>query len=195
MVRRVGIADVPKEYLIEEVAKKLNGEIEKPVWMNYAKTGAHTERAPTRQDWFYVRMASILCKAHSWGIIGTEALRSYYGGRKNRGVKREHHYKASGKVIRTCVQALEKKGYLEKATPKGRKLSSKGFKLLNELSKVVEKNMKENAYAKKPKVKKIFDEKKKKEVQETLKRQDKGRAKTTEEKSQKVMKKKKESDA
>ncbi len=194
-VNEMGIADVPKEHLIEETAKKLGEEIEKPAWMNYAKTGAHSERAPIRQDWFYVRMASILCKAHSWGVIGTEALRSYYGGRKNRGVKREHHYKASGKVIRVCVQTLEKKGYLEKATPKGRKLSVKGFKLLNELSKVVEKNMKENIYAKKPKAKKAFDEKKKKEVQDTLKKQDRGHSKPVEEKSQKAVKKKKESDA
>ena len=43
----MGIADVPKEYLIEEVAKKLNGEIEKPVWMNYAKTQKEPQQDKT----------------------------------------------------------------------------------------------------------------------------------------------------
>ena len=38
----------------------------------------------------------------------------------------------------------------------------KGFKLLNEISKLVEKNLKEGKYIKQPKAKKAFDEKKKK---------------------------------
>ena len=156
----MGIHDVPAEYLIEETAKKLSEEIENPVWVDYVKTGVHNERAPQRQDWFYVRMASILYRAFKWGVIGTEALRTYYGGRRNRGVKREHHYKASGKVIRTCVQNLEKKGYLEKAQPKGRKVSIKGFKLLNDMAKITEKNLNEGKYAKKQKERKAFDEKK-----------------------------------
>ncbi|MFA5125631.1 MAG: 40S ribosomal protein S19 [archaeon] len=170
----MGIHDVPAEYLIEETAKKLSEEIENPVWVDYVKTGVHNERAPQRQDWFYVRMASILYRAFKWGTIGTESLRTYYGGRRNKGVKKEHHYKASGKVIRTCVQNLEKKGYLEKAQPKGRKVSIKGFQLLNEMAKIAEKNLTEGKYAKKQKERKAFDEKKKKEVQDTLKMQDRG---------------------
>jgi len=189
----MGIHDVPAEYLIEETAKKLSGEVEKPPWADYVKTGVHNERAPQRTDWFYVRMASILYRAHKWGAIGTESLRTYYGGRRNKGVKREHHYKASGKVIRTAVQALEKLGYLEKAQPKGRKVSVKGFRLLNEMSKITETNMKENKYANKPKEKKAFDEKKRKEVQDTLKMQDRGHGKADEaKKTQKVAAKKKE---
>jgi len=187
----MGIHDIPAEYLIEETAKKLQENIEKPIWADYVKTGVHNERAPQREDWFYIRMASILYRAFKWGTIGTEALRSYYGGRRNRGVKREHHYKASGKVIRTCVQNLEKSGYLEKAQPKGRKVSIKGFKLLNEMAKVAEKNMNTNVYANKPKERKAFDEKKRKEVQDTLKGQDRGRVKADDKKqSQKSVKKK-----
>lgn len=170
----MGIQDVPAEYLIEEVTGKLAGETTKPIWADYVKTGVHSERAPQRTDWFFVRMASILYRAYRWGTIGTEALRTYYGGRRNRGVKREHQYKASGKVIRSCVQTLEKLGYLEKAKPKGRKLSVKGFRLLNEMSKITEKNLKEGKYAKKAKARKAFDEKKKKEVQDTLRKQEHG---------------------
>jgi small subunit ribosomal protein S19e len=170
----MGIHDVPAEYLIEEAAGKLIGEIQKPEWTDYVKTGMHVERAPQREDWFYMRMASILYRAFKWGTIGTEALRTYYGGRRNRGVKKEHHYKASGKVIRTCVQALEKAGYLERAQPSGRKITTKGFRLLNDTAKVAEKNWKEGKYEHKEKATKAFDEKKKKEVQDTLRRQDHG---------------------
>jgi small subunit ribosomal protein S19e len=192
----MGIHDVPAEYLIEETAKKLSEEIKQPEWMNYVKTGVHNERAPQREDWFYVRMASILYRAYKWGTIGTEALRTYYGGRRNRGVKREHHYKASGKAIRTCVQALEKSGYLEKAKPKGRKTSKKGFTLLNEMAKIAEENMEQKKYAPKPKEKKAYDEKKKKEVQDTLRMQDRGHGHSSKEEkkkdSQKTAKKKTE---
>jgi len=170
----MGIQDVPAEYLIEETAGKLISEIQKPEWTDYVKTGMHVERAPQRQDWFYVRMASILYRAFKWGTIGTEALRSYYGGRRNRGVKKEHHYKASGKVIRTCVQALEKAGYLERAQPSGRKITTKGFRLLNDTAKIAEKNWKEGKYVHKEKAKKAFDEKKKKEVHDTLRRDEHG---------------------
>ena len=185
----MGIQDVPADYLIEETATKLKEEIKQPEWMQYAKTGVHVERAPQRTDWFYVRMASILYRAHKWKVLGTESLRTYYGGRRNRGVKKEHHYKASGKVIRTCVQELEKVGYLEKEKLKGRKLSVKGFKLLNSMSKIAEKNMKEGTYANKPKAKKVFDEKKRKEVQDTLKMQDRGHQKVDPKATQKVSKK------
>ncbi len=185
----MGIADVPADYLIEETATKLKEEVTQPEWIQYAKTGVHSERAPQRADWFYVRMASIMYRAHKWGVLGTESLRTYYGGRKNRGLKKEHHYKASGKVIRTCVQALEKIGYLEKAKPKGRKLSVKGFRLLNSMSKIAEKNLKDGVYANKPKTKKVFDEKKRKEVQDTLKMQDRGHNKPDAKSTQKVTKK------
>lgn len=192
----MGIQDVPAEYIIEETAKKLGTEVAKPAWTDYVKTGVHNERAPQRADWFYVRMASIMYRSFRWGSIGTEALRTYYGGRRNRGVKREHHYKASGKVIRSAVQNLEKLGYLERAQPKGRKLSIKGTKLLNEMSKVAEKNMKENKYVVQVKEKKAFDEKKRKEVQDTLKMQDRGHNKSAvvdeAKKTQKVAAKKKE---
>jgi len=188
----MGIHDVPAEHLIEETAKKLGEEIKSPEWTEHVKTGVHNERAPQRTDWFQVRMASILYRAHKWGNIGTESLRTYYGGRRNRGVKKEHHYKASGKVIRSCVQALEKAGYLEKAQPKGRKVSVKGFRLLNAMSKVAETNLKAGKYEKQAKAVKAFDEKRKKEVQDTLRGQERGHAKPEENKKQTQKVKKKE---
>ncbi|MDD4250609.1 MAG: 40S ribosomal protein S19 [Candidatus ainarchaeum sp.] len=165
----MGVNDVPAIYLIEETAEKIKNEIEQPTFVGYVKTGVHRERAPLREDWFYVRMASILYRTNKWNVIGTERLRSYYGGRQRRGVKTEHFKKASGKVIRSAVQKLEQAGYLEKAKPRGRKLTSKGQKLLNEMSKIVDKGLKEGKYIKKEKVKK--DLKQAKEVHEALNRQ------------------------
>ena len=165
----MGIYDVPAAYLIEETAGKLKTEIEEPEFVKYVKTGVHKERAPQREDWFYVRMGSILYRAYKWNVLGTERLRTYYGGRKRKGLKTEHHYKASGKVIRTAVQKLEEKGYLEKAQPKGRKLTPKGQKLLNEVSKIVVKEIEAGKYIKKVKI--IKEDTKSKEVHDELKRQ------------------------
>ena len=167
----MGIYDVPAGYLIEEVSAKIKEEgLAEPSFTGYVKSGRHNERAPQREDWFYIRMASILYRAYKWNVIGTERLRSYYGGKRNRGLKREHQYKASGKIIRSAVQELEKTGYLAKAKPKGRKLTPKGQKLLNEMSKIVAKGITENKYAKKEKIKKKED-KGAKEVHDELKKQ------------------------
>lgn len=165
----MGIYDVPATYLIEEVAEKLKTEIEAPPFSGVIKTGVHRERAPQRQDWFYMRMASILYRTYKVNIIGTEMLRSYYGGKRNRGVKTEHRVKASGKVIRTAVQSLEKAGYLEKAKPKGRKITGKGQKLLNEFSKVVAKNLAEGKYKKKQRIRVV--DVKAKEVKDAIRKQ------------------------
>jgi len=56
----LGIYDVPAKHLIEEAAGKLKTEITEPEFVGYVKTGMHKERAPQREDWFYVRMGSIL---------------------------------------------------------------------------------------------------------------------------------------
>ncbi len=164
----MGIYDVPAKYLIEETAEKLKQEIEEPGFVDVVKTGVHRERAPQREDWFYVRMGSILYRAYKWNVVSTERLRTYYGGRKRRGVKTEHFRKASGKVIRTAIQKLEEAKYLQKAKPKGRKLTSKGQKMLNEISKTIEKNIEANKYAKKEK--KVKDMTQAKEVREALRR-------------------------
>jgi small subunit ribosomal protein S19e len=166
----LGIYDVPAKYLIEESAGKLKTEIEQPEFVQFVKSGVHKERAPAREDWFYVRMGSILYRAYKWNILGTSRLRTYYGGRKRRGLRTEHHRKASGKVIRTAVQKLEEAGYLEKAKPKGRKLTPKGQKFLNEVSKSVATNMESGKYTKKIKLQK--EDAQAKAVKEDLKKQE-----------------------
>ncbi|MCR4335916.1 MAG: 30S ribosomal protein S19e [archaeon] len=134
----MGIFDVPAGMLIEEVAKELKGKIQQPEIFTYVKTGAHKERAPNNPDWFFVRNASILYQIYKHGSTGTGSLRTYYGGRKNRGVKPEAKRKASGKVIRVCLQQLEKHGLLKKEK-KGRIVTGQGEKLLFTKSKEVQK--------------------------------------------------------
>jgi len=138
----MGIYDVPASSLIKEVAKDLKGKIEKPAWVEFVKTGVSKERAPQDRDFWFARNASLLFRIYKDGPVGTGSLRSYYGGRKNRGLKPERHRKGSGKVIRTCLQTLEKSGYIKKSK-KGRVITSAGEKYLYAMSKIVEKNIAE----------------------------------------------------
>ena len=134
----MGVFDVPASDLIEEAAKDLASEfkIEKPAFTEYVKTGSNRERAPQREDWYYVRVASILYRVFKEGPLGVGSLRTYYGGKKNRGVKPNRFRKASGKVIRRGLQDLEKAGLIVKAG-KGRVISGKGHSFLVKKSRAV----------------------------------------------------------
>jgi len=135
----MGVFDIPASDLIEEIAKDLAGEfkVEKPAFTEYVKTSSHKERAPQRDDWYYVRAASILYRIFKEGPLGVGSLRTYYGGKKNRGVRPHRFRKASGKVIRQAMQSLENAGLIKKAD-KGRAISPKGHSYLVKKSKAVE---------------------------------------------------------
>src|SRR3989344_3996330 len=140
----MGIYDVPAGMLIEEAAKDFKGKIKKPAFTDYAKTGAHKERAPNNPDWFYMRMAAVLYRAYKEGNVGTGRLRTYFGGRKNRGVRPEKKMKAGGKILRVCLQTLEKEGLIKKEK-NGRKITAKGEKFLFEKSRIAQKAFDEKA--------------------------------------------------
>ncbi len=133
---KLGVYDVPATMLINEIAKEFREQniIQEPEFTKFVKTGAHRERAPLREDWWYVRSAALLYRIFRDGPVGTERLRTYYGGKRNRGVKPEKFKKASGKVIRACLQGLEAAGYVKKAK-KGRAITPKGQSYLNTISK------------------------------------------------------------
>ncbi|MFH1588028.1 MAG: 30S ribosomal protein S19e [Candidatus Diapherotrites archaeon] len=133
------VYEVPATELIELIAKEFEGRLTQPEFSLWVKTGSHRERAPARKDWWFVRTASILYRVYTDGPVGTESLRTYYGGRKNRGVKPEKFKKAGGKIIRTCLQALEKEELIKKSK-KGREITSKGKSYMN--SKAKELNIK-----------------------------------------------------
>jgi small subunit ribosomal protein S19e len=141
------IYDVPAESLISEVAKELNENksINTPEWATFVKTGVHKERRPDNPDWWYVRCASVLRKVYMDGPVGVNSLKTYYGGKKDRGTSPEKFKKGSGAVIRGALHQLEDAGYIRKVgegrlvTPEGKsfldKTSHKIIKDIPELSK------------------------------------------------------------
>lgn len=136
------VLDVPADVLIQKTAEELKKveQIQMPDWALFVKTGAHKERVPQQKDWWYIRAASILRRLYIDGPVGVARLRTYYGGRKNRGVKPEHHVDAGGKIIRTILQQLESAGLVEKADSKGRRLTPKGQAFLDKIATEIAKS-------------------------------------------------------
>jgi len=128
------VREAPAQLLIAALAKELKKEIEKPDWVDYVKSGAHKERPPEQEDFWWIRAAAILRKLYIEGPMGVNKFRRIFGGRKNRGVKPEKKVKAGGKIIRTILQQLEEKGYVQKH-PKGRELTPKGYSFLDRVAK------------------------------------------------------------
>lgn len=139
------IYDVDPTELIEELAKELKkvGSIQPPKWASFVKTGAHKERPPAREDWWYVRAASLLRKVRLKGPIGISKLRTLYGGLKNRGYQPEQFRKSSGNIIRKILQQLEKDELVKKdkkGIHKGRVITPKGIKLMDNVAKRIAGN-------------------------------------------------------
>lgn len=122
---------------LKEGLKKFE-EIKPLPWSLFVKSGVHKERPPEQEDFWYIRAASILRRLYLNGPVGVERLRTYYGGRKERGTKPARFRKASGNIIRKILQQLEKAGLVEK-NKKGRKLSKKGISFLDRIAYEVKK--------------------------------------------------------
>jgi len=136
--------DVPASKLIEKLAKYIKEnveEIQPPAWAAVAKTGSHVEKSPQDPNWWYTRSASLLRKVYIHGPIGLESLRADYGGRKGFGVTPNHASKAGGSNIRKILQQLETAGLIQTTRPKGRVMSPKGRKLLQEVSQDLQKDL------------------------------------------------------
>ncbi|MCW4010155.1 MAG: 30S ribosomal protein S19e [Candidatus Bathyarchaeota archaeon] len=136
--------DVPASQFIERLAKYLKENIEQvqpPAWAAVSKTGSHTEKPPQNPDWWYIRAASVLRKVYVHGPIGLEKLRSDYGGRKGFTVKPNHASKAGGSNLRKVLQQLETAGIIQINRPKGRVMSPKGRKMMQEVSQDLQKEI------------------------------------------------------
>jgi len=138
------VYDVPANLLIELVAEKLKGMIKPPEWAKFVKTGAHKQRPPERDDWWYVRAAAILRTVYVNGPVGVERLRTKYGGRKDMGHRPERFVKGSGNIIRKCLQQLEELGFVKKEK-KGRVITPKGRKFLDDLAHELVKKWQETS--------------------------------------------------
>lgn len=123
--------------LVKDELKKIK-ELQPPSWVSFVKFGVSRERPPEQEDFWYIRAASVLRRIYLEGPVGVERLRTFYGGRKKFGHAPAHFRKSSGKLIRKILQQLEKAGLVEK-NKKGRRVSIKGRKFLDKISKEVSK--------------------------------------------------------
>jgi small subunit ribosomal protein S19e len=119
--------DVPPNELIGKLAEKLKKDeyISPPEWMMYAKTGVNREVPPETEDWWFIRCGSLLRRIYIDGPVGVARLRTYYGGRERRGLKKERFTKGSGSIIREMLRQLEEAEYIRRMK-EGRVISSKG---------------------------------------------------------------------
>ncbi|VVB81597.1 30S ribosomal protein S19e [uncultured archaeon] len=140
----MGIHDVDATLLIKRVAEELkkDASIKPPAWAPFVKTGVSRERPPVQDDWWFVRSAAVLRKLFLLGPVGTQKLRTIFGGRKNNGYAPDHYYPGSGSVLRKILQQLEKSGLAKqtaKGFHKGRVIGPRGQQLLENVSSVIMK--------------------------------------------------------
>lgn len=133
------IYDVDAGVLLKHASQELKKieHIKPPSWADFVKTGMHKERPPVDPDWWYVRSAAVLRSVYRLGPVGVQKLRVKYGGKKNRGVKREHAYKGSGNILRKVLQQLEAAGFVEQAVKgvhKGRIVTPAGKSFLDKIA-------------------------------------------------------------
>ncbi len=109
--------------------------VQPPVWANLVKTGISRERPPEQENWWYLRAASMLRKLYFYQPLGLSDFTKVYGGRKNRGHKPEHTYRAAENHIRKMLQQLEKAGLVRQEKGKGRLLTKEGKQFLESAAK------------------------------------------------------------
>lgn len=131
----VNALEIPPQKLVERLKEELKKfeKIKPPLWAKIVKSGAHKERPPEQEDFWYIRAASILRRLYINGPVGVSRLRTYYGGRKNRGMRPKKFYKSSGSIIRKILQQLESEGLVAKEK-KGRVLTPKGRSLIDKIA-------------------------------------------------------------
>ncbi len=140
----VRIHDVNTQELIEKTAEELKKvpEIKAPEWAAFVKTGPHKERAPMKDDWWYMRSAAVMRSIYNLGPIGVSKLRTKYGGKQNKGFKPERFKKSSGNIIRKVLQQLEAAGFAKQAEAgvhKGRVLTPAGMSFIDKIASSLSK--------------------------------------------------------
>ncbi|UZE93567.1 MAG: 30S ribosomal protein S19e [Candidatus Pacearchaeota archaeon] len=142
-IKKITLREIPAEVFIEALATRFKAmdEFKMPDWATFVKTGMAKMRPPERDDWWYIRAASILRAVYLSGVVGVSRLRVKYGSRKERGARPKKFYNASGKIIRTILQQGTKAGFIEHIKEKrtGRKLTKKGKEFLEALAAELKK--------------------------------------------------------
>lgn len=126
--------DVPAGQLVDTLTTKLRDmdSVKATEWTKYAKTGRHTEKAPTNPDWWHKRVASVLRKVYIQGPVGTSRLSAEFGGASDRGSRPNKAVKGSGSATRMALQQLERAGLIQQTKNRGRIVSSKGRSLVDD---------------------------------------------------------------
>jgi small subunit ribosomal protein S19e len=134
------VFDVPPEALIPKVADKLKQvpEVVPPEWAAFVKTGPHREKPPEKPDWWHIRMAAIMRKVYVYGPVGTSRLAARFGGARDRRDSPNKAVKGSGSISRKGLQQLEKAGLITNIKGKGRVVTPKGRKFLDNAAHEVE---------------------------------------------------------
>lgn len=142
------VYDIPPDLLIGKVAGELKelDAVEIPEWAKFAKTGVHKEMPPKDEDWWYTRAASILRRVYIDGPVGVQRLRTFYGGKMDRGSMPYSFRKGSGSVTRKILQQLEE-AELIKNTPEGRIVSPKGRSFMDGVSNGLKEQVAESVPA------------------------------------------------
>ncbi|BCU68302.1 30S ribosomal protein S19e [Sulfolobales archaeon HS-7] len=133
----VTMRQLPPDKVIEKLAyyiKESIQEISPPQWVYFSKTASFKERVPDDvRDWWYVRAASILRHVYIYGAVSVGDTKMIYGSRKRRGTLPPEFRTAPGHANRMIMQQLEKAGLVFR-TKKGRRLTSKGRSLLDNIA-------------------------------------------------------------
>jgi small subunit ribosomal protein S19e len=126
------VFDVPADRFIRALAEELKTmpEITPPDWAPFVKAGAHKEMPPEDPEWWFVRVASIMRRVYIDGPIGVERMRTFYGGKKDRGSRPSRFRKGSGSILRKSLQQLEAAGFITHDKT-GRKISPKGMSFMD----------------------------------------------------------------
>jgi len=130
------VYELPADQYNSKLAEALKNipEFKQPEWSLFVKTGPAKVKPPTNSDFWHKRAASILRQIYTHNVVGVNRLKTRYGSKKNKGMKPEKFYRASGKIIRVILQQAEKAGLLEKYNESGgragRRLTKQGRELL-----------------------------------------------------------------
>src|SRR3990167_2846369 len=106
----VSAREADQQKLVTKMSVQIKDHVKMPEWAKYVKTGMSRERQPEQDGWYSQRVASVLRKIYNDGPVGTQKLRSYYGGLHRRGHKPARFARGGGKIIRTILQQLEETG-------------------------------------------------------------------------------------
>jgi small subunit ribosomal protein S19e len=140
------VYDIPADMFIRQVAEELkkNPQIQPPDWAAFAKTGVHREMPPENDDWWYVRAAAVFRRIYTDGPVGTQRMRSAYGGARDRGSAPNQFRKGSGSIVRKVFQQLEAAGYVSHAS-EGRVVTAAGRSFLDNIANGLKAQAAQNA--------------------------------------------------